>query len=471
MKDQGFEAAILSGGPQDAYRENALRLHESILESGLPILGICYGHQLLAIQTGGRVERNETGEYGIKQVTLQTNSPLFHGLPKTIKVWMSHSDVVVSIPDFASSIAKTDTDSYTAVEYSDSRYSVQFHPEVYHTEFGTKILDNFLQAAKIKRTWDSEAIFREVFDNIPEVSGNILLGVSGGVDSTVVAQILHYRFPEKLHCVFVDTGLMRENEPEYVKNLFESLGFKYFHLVKAEETFLQRLKGVTDPEEKRKIIGKTFIEVFEQKAREIEQQFGPFEFLGQGTIYPDRIESSEPGVHSQVIKSHHNVGGLPDRMELKLLEPIRELYKDEVRILGKRLGIPEEFLNRQPFPGPGLAVRIIGEVTKEKLKIVRNADRILHEILEEEKLTEKIWQFFAAYLPISSVGVMGDARTYDAAVAVRMVHSIDGMTADIANIPKEVLVKISSRIVNEVKGVNRVFYDITQKPPATIELE
>ncbi len=471
ITDRGYEALILSGGPQDAYKEDALRLDQSLIDSDLPILGICYGHQLLAIQNGGKVRRNDAGEYGLKKVTVQTNSPLFQGLPSTINVWMSHSDTVIEIPEWASPIAHTDQDQYTAIQYSSTRFSVQFHPEVYHTEFGTKILDNFVNVSMIERNWDSQAIYNEVFDNIPDVDGNILLGVSGGVDSTVVAQILHQKFPDQLHCVFVDTGLMREKEPEYVANLFHSLGFKHFHHVDAKDLFLKRLEGVVDPEEKRKIIGKTFIEVFEQKAKEIQNQFGPFEYLGQGTIYPDRIESSEPGVHSHVIKSHHNVGGLPEKMELKLLEPIKELYKDEVRILGKKLGVPEEFLKRQPFPGPGLAVRIIGDVTKEKLRIVRKADRILHEVLEEAGLTNHIWQFFAAYLPISSVGVMGDARTYDAAIAVRMVDSIDGMTADIVNIPKEVLVTISSRIVNEVNGVNRVFYDITQKPPATIELE
>lgn len=471
LQSGNFKGVILSGGPQDAYRENALRLDESVILSNLPILGICYGHQLLAIQGGGKVRRNEAGEYGIKEVEIDTLNPLFKGLPKKLKVWMSHSDTVQELPKDAIPIAYTDSDQFTAIQYSDNRFSLQFHPEVHHTEHGKDILDNFIEIANLERNWDSQAIFNEVFDNLPEINGNILLGVSGGVDSTVVAKILNDRFPEKLHCVFVDTGLMREDEPSFVADLFQSLGVRHFHNVDASSIFLERLKGISDPEEKRKIIGRTFIEVFEEKAKQIEQQFGPFEFLGQGTIYPDRIESSEPGVHAHVIKSHHNVGGLPDRMSLKLLEPIKELYKDEVRILGKKLGINDEFLRRQPFPGPGLAVRVIGPVTEEKLRIVRRADTILHQVLEESSLNDHVWQFFAAYLPISSVGVMGDARTYDAAVAIRMVDSVDGMTADIIDVPKEILVKISSRIVNEVNGVNRVFYDITQKPPATIELE
>ncbi len=472
IQKEGYNAIVLSGGPQDAYRPDALRLDQEILLSDIPILGVCYGHQLMAIQNGGQVKRNEFGEYGVKTLKISHQSPLFKDIEKDVfNVWMSHSDQVIKVPEGAVSIGSTDTDQNAAIQYSDTRFSVQFHPEVHHTEYGKTIINNFLTLAKVKRDWDVNSFVDIVFSNLPETKGNILMGVSGGVDSTVVAKILSDRYPEKLHCVYVDTGLMRAKETEYVSKLFKVLNIRHFHVVNAKKQFLDALKGKIDPEEKRKAIGKTFIEVFEKSATEISEKYGEFEYLGQGTIYPDRIESSEPGKHAEVIKSHHNVGGLPEKLHLKLLEPIRDLYKDEVRQLGKILGIPSEFLKRQPFPGPGLAIRIIGEVTEERLQIVRQSDDILHQVLEEEGLTDKIWQFFAAFLPIKTVGVMGDSRTYDSAIAVRMVDSIDGMTADIIDVPKTVLLKISSRIVNEVNGINRVFYDITQKPPATIEFE
>ncbi len=473
LRKLSVKAVILSGGPQDAYIQGSLRVDHKILDSELPLLGICYGHQLLTIQSDGLVERGEKAEYGIADVKINNKNSLFRGIKTdSIQVWMSHSDKVQSPPKTAKVLASSATDMYTALEFTPTRFSVQFHPEVSHTEFGLNILSNFMELTKCEKNWNPSQIYTDIHNSLLGKEGNILMAVSGGVDSTVAAALINEIYPDNLYCVYVDTGLMRDGETEYVKSVFNKLHINHLFIVEAQDLFLSRLKGVKDPEQKRKIIGQTFIEIFVDESKKLEKQFGNFSYLGQGTIYPDRVESSfDKDGNSKVIKSHHNVGGLPDYLPFDLIEPLKELYKDEVREIGKRLKLDEEFLSRQPFPGPGLAVRILGTIDEEKLNIVRKADKILHEELKRNNLIEKAWQFYAALLPIKTVGVKGDARSYENSIVIRIIDSIDGMTADIIDLPKKEAVRISSRIVNEIDGVNRVFYDITQKPPATIELE
>lgn len=479
LAEKGLGGVILSGGPSSVYDEGApslsKKLIESLSEGAVPMLGICYGHQLLAHLLGGKVEPTSDREYGKVKLTVTDRSDLLKGLNKEETVWMSHGDQVVSLPQGFDRIASTEICPNAAFRSKKMGiYSVQFHPEVKHTINGMKILTNFvLTICKLAPSWNAldfiEASIKQVKNLVGE--GRVVMGVSGGVDSTVAAELIHRAIGDNVHCIFVDTGLMREGEAQQVKETFtEKLRFENFYFLDASELFLSRLKGIEDAEEKRKIIGSTFIEVFESKADELKEKHGEFEFLGQGTIYPDRIESAQATKTSSRIKSHHNVV-LPEWMHLKLVEPIKDLYKDEVRVISEKLGIPDEITWRQPFPGPGLAVRCPGEVTKEKLEILRSADAIVRDEIRKVGLERRLWQAFAAILPVRTVGVMGDQRTYQYAVAVRAVESEDAMTANFSKLPWDLLERIALRIVDEVKGVNRILYDITDKPPATIELE
>ena len=465
-------AVILSGGPDSVGEQGAPTLSPAILELGVPLLGICYGMQLLAHSLGGTLASAQDREYGAAELTLSGQTPLWDGLPigQPFTVWMSHGDRVTALPEGFTAIAATPSVNMAAMADEKRRiYAVQFHPEVHHTQNGVRILHNFLFGiAGLKADWTMSAFVDRCIDECRRKVGdsNVVLGLSGGVDSTVVAAILHRAIGKRLHCIFVDQGLMRHNEAEEVLAMLNShLPGLNLHHVRAQELFLGRLAGVEDPEQKRKIIGYTFIEVFEREAKAIPN----VRFLGQGTVYPDVIESySAKGV---VIKSHHNVGGLPEKMNLELIEPLRELFKDEVRAVGEELGLPEDIVWRQPFPGPGLAVRVLGAVSEDRLAILRAADHIVQQELRAAGLYRQIWQGFAVLLPLRTVGVMGDARTYEHVVALRAVNSVDAMTADWARLPYEVLAAMSSRIISEVRGVNRVVYDISSKPPSTIEWE
>lgn len=466
------DGIILSGGPASVTKKDSPKLDENILCLGIPILGICYGHHLIAKMSRGIVSSKQIKEYGKNIVTVK-KSRLLNGLKKKEQVWMSHGDTIMKLPSCFDIIASTKTCRIAAFENDDLKlYGVQFHPEVIHTLSGDKIFKNFLRICNAKKDWNikdrKDLIISELKNKIKD--GAVIMGVSGGVDSLVSATLLKH-VTNKLYCVFVDHGLCRKNEAEYAKKLYEEISVKNFHIVNASEIFLSRLKGISDPEEKRRIIGRTFIEVFEKKVNELKKKHGEIKFLGQGTIYPDRIESAQASKKATVIKTHHNVGGLPEKMRLKLIEPLKDFYKDEVRILGKQLGLKREWLWRHPFPGPGLAIRIVGAIDEDKLRIVREADYIFIEELMKSGNYYKIWQALAVLLPVKTVGVMGDERTYEYMIALRAVTSRDAMTADWARIPEQVLERISTRIVNEVHGVNRVVYDITQKPPATIEYE
>lgn len=466
---------ILSGGPASVYEQNAPTMNRKILDLGIPILGICYGLQLIGKLVGGEVLGGKLKEFGKKELHTKKNGKLLKGLAKKEQVWMSHGDLVTKLPKDFEILASTDTCKIAAFENNDKKlYGIQFHAEVAHTPKGNQILQNFIfDICKAKKDWRMKNLSKKLIKEIKKEVGknSVIMGVSGGVDSTVAATLLHKGIGSRLYCVFVDHGLIRKGEAEEVKNFFEKkFKFKRFYFVDASIMFLEKLKGVTDPEEKRKIIGHTFIEVFENKVVELGKKHRNIKFLGQGTIYPDRIESAQPTKYASKIKSHHNIT-LPDKMKLKVIEPLKEFYKDEVRKLGKELKIPAEILNRHPFPGPGLAIRILGEVTDERLKILREADYIFIEELKKSGYYDMTWQAFAALLPVKAVGVMGDARTYEYIISLRAVTSIDAMTADWARLPNELLEKISTRIINEVRGVNRVVYDISQKPPATIEYE
>jgi GMP synthase (glutamine-hydrolysing) len=471
---------ILSGGPSSVYDKDAPVADPGVFELGLPVLGICYGLQYMVFALGGKVRPAERREYGHAQVAIEsTTSCLFEGLPKNLSVWMSHGDEAEQLPAGFSLTAKS-PNAVAAIENPDRRFwAVQFHPEVHHTPLGKDILRNFaLNICGAKPTWTAQHFIDATVEQVREQvgSGRALCALSGGVDSSVAAVLVDRALrngsgESRLTCVFVNNGVLRKNEFEKVQqNLRDRLGLNVV-AVDATRRFLTRLAGITDPEAKRKIIGNEFIGVFEQEALRLEKVEGKVEWLVQGTLYPDVIESRSVRGPSQVIKSHHNVGGLPEKMALKLIEPLKELFKDEVRRIGRDLGMPEEILQRQPFPGPGLAVRILGEVTEERLRILKDCDEIVVDEIKKAGLYQKIWQSFAVLLPVMSVGVMGDQRTYANTCAVRAVHSEDGMTADWVPLPYEVLKTISSRIVNEVKGVNRVVYDITSKPPGTIEWE
>lgn len=466
-------AVILSGGPDDVGEPGAPVLSPVLLELGVPVLGICYGMQLLAHTLGGSLANAQDREYGPAELTVSGETcPLWKDVPKNapFTVWMSHGNRVTGLPQGYEVIAATPTlDLAAMADPKRGIYAVQFHPEVHHTAHGSQILRNFLfEVARITPDWSmSSFVERTIAETREKVGGsNVVLGLSGGIDSTVVAAILHRAIGRQLHCIFVDHGLMRLNEGKEVTAMLDAhLPGLNLHYIEASDLFLGRLKDVEDPEQKRKIIGHTFIEVFDREAKKIEH----VRFLAQGTVYPDVIESySAKGV---VIKSHHNVGGLPEEMHLDLVEPLRELFKDEVRAVGVELGLPEDVIWRQPFPGPGLAVRILGEVNPERLAVLQAADHIVQQELRAAGWYRKVWQGFAVLLPLRTVGVMGDARTYENVVALRVVNSVDAMTADWTRLPYEIMASMSSRIIREVKGVNRVVYDISSKPPSTIEWE
>lgn len=467
---------ILSGGPASVYEESAPRIPRAVLEMGIPVLGICYGMQLIAHLLGGTVARAAGREYGFANIRGEWGDPLFLGIEEfrhqmTIQVWMSHGDRIETLPRGFSAIARSENSPMAAMADRDRNlYGVQFHPEVAHTPKGKEILSNFLfRVCGLSPLWTMHSFIESSVRTIRETVGGerVVLGLSGGVDSSVAAVLLHKALGDRLTCIFVDNGLLRKDEAgEVLRTFREGIGLSLLH-VDASDRFLAALEGVEDPERKRKIIGEIFIRVFEESARAIPG----VAFLGQGTLYPDVIESVSFKGPSATIKSHHNVGGLPETMRLQLVEPLRELFKDEVRELGRELGLPDRILGRQPFPGPGLAVRIIGPVTRERVRILQEADAIVVEEIRAAGLYDSIWQSFAVLLPIKTVGVMGDERTYENVAAIRAVHSLDGMTADWVRLPYDLLQRISTRIINEVKGINRVVYDVSSKPPSTIEWE
>ena len=462
---------ILSGGPKSVSDEGAPKCDPALFEIGTPVLGICYGMQLMAHSLGGRVEPAPQREYGHATVTI-TGAPaaLFVDVPPEIRVWASHGDLVAAAPTGFSVVATSANAPIAAMSNATrALYAILFHPEVVHTERGLEILRNFAYGVcGCTGDWTMASFVQEATAKIRAQvgQGRVVCALSGGVDSTVAGLIIHRAVGDKLTCIFVDNGVLRLNEAAQVRKRFERLKLPLV-FVDASRLYLSRLTGITDPEQKRKIIGATFIDVFEQEAAKL----GTVEFLAQGTLYPDVIESVAIVGQSAVIKSHHNVGGLPERIRMKLVEPLRELFKDEVREVGRQLGLEEEFVVRQPFPGPGLAVRILGEITASRLDLVRLADAIVADEVKRAGWYARLWQSFAVLLPVQSVGVMGDARTYEDTIAIRAVESRDGMTADWARLPHDLLARISSRIVNEVKGINRVVYDISSKPPSTIEWE
>ena len=464
---------ILSGGPSSVYGKDAPIIGKEVLELGVPVLGICYGMQLISHLLGGRVFSSDKREYGRTEIQILADKAIFEGFDPAQKktVWMSHGDKIEQLPDGFEVLAKTDNTPYcAAADFTRRLYTVQFHPEVVHTQGGVQILRNFVFGiCKCCANWDMGSFIQRQLKEIKEKVGdkNVILGLSGGVDSSVAAVLINKAIGHQLKCIFVNNGVLRLNEAEKVIDMFRNHFDVDLIYVDASERFLKKLKGVEDPEKKRKIIGHEFVEVFDEEAKKIKN----VKFLSQGTLYPDVIESVSFKGPSDVIKSHHNVGGLPEKMNLELLEPFRELFKDEVREIGRELGIADEVINRQPFPGPGLAVRIIGEITKERLDILRAADDIVSSEIKAAGLYNKLWQSFAVLLPVKSVGVMGDERTYESVCAIRAVESQDAMTADWAKLPYDVLGRISSRIITEVKGINRVVYDISSKPPSTIEWE
>jgi len=467
------EGIILSGGPSSVYEKNAPKSDRKILELGIPVLGICYGQQLIAKQLNAKVEARKIKEYGKKIINVRNKKSLLKNLKNKEQAWMSHGDSVTRLPGGFKVLASTDTCKIASFGNDEKKiYGVQFHPEVAHTTKGKQILKNFVFGiCKAKKDYNTQGLKNKLIEEIRGTvkDKEVIMGASGGVDSTIAAVLFKEAIGKRLHCVFVDHGLIRKNELKIVRKRYKNFGLKVEY-VDASSVFLKKLKGVTDPEKKRKIIGHTFIEVFENKAKQLRKKYKKVRFLGQGTIYPDRIESAQPNKQASKIKSHHNIE-LPEKMGFKVIEPLKELYKDGVRALGKQLKLPKEILYRHPFPGPGLAIRILGEITAERLRILKEADHIYMLELKKSKQYDKIWQAFAALLPVKTVGVMGDARTYEYVISLRAVTSKDAMTADWAKIPNDILEKISNRIINEVKGVNRVVYDITQKPPGTIEYE
>ena len=461
---------IFSGGPNSIYDQNALKVDPEIFKLGIPILGICYGMQLMASYLNGKVEKADNSEYGRADIEVEdTNSVLFAGLPKDEYVWMSHGDLVTGAPAGFETVASSKNCPIAAIANDQAKmYGIQFHAEVRNTQYGLDILRNFaFKVCGAKADWSMTDFIDLQIAEIRKTVGDkkVILGLSGGVDSSVTATLLHKAIGNQLTAIFVDHGMLRKNEgDEVMAALNRDLGVNIIR-VNAQERFLNKLKGVTDPEQKRKIIGKEFIEVFADEAKKIKD----VDFLAQGTLYTDVIESGTNT--AQTIKSHHNVGGLPKDLHFKLIEPLRKLFKDEVRELGEKLGIPHDLVWRQPFPGPGLGIRVLGEVTEDKLKLVRDSDAILRNEIKKADLQEKVWQYFTVLPGIKSVGVMGDGRTYDYTIGIRAVTSIDGMTADFARLPWDVLQKISTRIVDEVPNINRVVYDVTSKPPSTIEWE
>jgi GMP synthase (glutamine-hydrolysing) len=461
---------ILSGGPKSVSESGAPRCDASVFATGVPVLGICYGMQLMTDALGGQVAAAPHREFGLATIRIEPDAPLFASVTGDLRVWASHGDFVKA-PPAGFAVTATSANAPVAAMAAPDRhlYALLFHPEVAHTDRGTEILRNFaFDICGCTGDWTMASFVTEAVERIRAQvgDGRVVCGLSGGVDSTVAALLVHKAIGDRLTCIFVDNGVMRMDEAEQIRRRFERLHLPLV-FTDAAQLFLERLQGITEPEQKRKIIGATFIEVFEEEASKI----GSFDFLAQGTLYPDVIESVSVIGPSHVIKSHHNVGGLPERMRFKLVEPLRQLFKDEVRAVGKELGLDDEFVWRQPFPGPGLAVRILGEVTASRLNLIRRADHIVAEEVKRAGWYRRLWQSFAVLLPVQSVGVMGDARTYEYTIAIRAVESKDGMTADWARLPHELLATISSRIVNDVKGINRVVFDISSKPPSTIEWE
>ncbi|HVP36955.1 MAG TPA: glutamine-hydrolyzing GMP synthase [Terriglobales bacterium] len=470
LRDRNLKGIILSGGPSSVFEQGAPVCDKKIFGLGVPFLGICYGLQLLAYLFGGKVEKSKSREYGKALIKIEEQNDLFKGFKRKLQVWMSHGDFVNRLPKGYRKLASSENIPFAAVENPKKKiFGVQFHPEVAHTQNGIKIIQNFLyDVCGCHSEWTPKSFIQSTINEIKTRVGNekVVLGLSGGVDSSVCSVLVNKAIGKQLSCIFVDNGLLRKNEALQVKEAFRDFDMNII-FVDASEKFLSCLQGIIDPEEKRRIIGRTFIEVFEEEADKI----GEVRFLAQGTLYPDVIESTSFKGPSATIKSHHNVGGLPEEMNLQLIEPLRELFKDEVRRIGKELKLPDNILGRHPFPGPGLAVRILDEITRDRLDILREADDIFIQELKSSRYYKKVWQAFCVLLPVQSVGVMGDERTYENVVALRAVTSLDGMTADWAHLPYDLIGKISNRIINEVKGINRVVYDVSSKPPATIEWE
>ncbi|MDC1067911.1 glutamine-hydrolyzing GMP synthase [Candidatus Kapabacteria bacterium] len=461
---------ILSGGPSSVYDEKAPIPSIDVENLKIPILGICYGLQLIAFKNNGKVDPASKREYGKAKFIVDESDPLLEGVDNK-QVWMSHGDSLSSLPEGFKSIAHTNNSPFCIISNTERKiYGLQFHPEVHHSTDGKKILANFAKnICKITDEWTADSFIENQLKLIKEKVGDdeVICGLSGGVDSTVTAVLIHKAIGDKLHCIHVDSGLMRKGESDQIEKLFDEHFSMNIKVINAEDQFLSKLSGVSDPEKKRKIIGNEFIEVFDSEASKLSSA----KWLAQGTLYPDVIESVSVNGPSATIKTHHNVGGLPEKMNLKLIEPFRELFKDEVRNVGRKLGIPDWFIDRHPFPGPGLGIRILGDVSKEKADLLREADAIYIEEIQNAGLYNDIWQAFAVLLPVKSVGVMGDNRTYEFTLALRAVTSVDGMTAEFFHFPFDVLEKISNRIINEIRGINRVTYDITSKPPGTIEWE
>ena len=472
VKAYAPKGIILSGGPNSVFEEGAPGIDPGIFDLGIPVLGVCYGMQLISQELGGRVQPGEAREYGKTEMTVVPGNELFKGLPDKFVVWMSHGDRVAEIPAGFKVSATSDNCPYAAIRNEEKRFfGIQFHPEVVHTQHGNQILSNFVFGiCRANADWQLTTWIEDTVEKLRKQIGDeeVVLGLSGGVDSSVVAVLLHKAVGTRLHCIFVDNGLLRYNEDKQVEEMFHAKLGLDLHVAHAAQRFYTALAGVSEPEQKRKIIGREFINVFAEEAR----KFKNCKFLGQGTIYPDVIESSHAlKGPSHTIKSHHNVGGLPPDLKFELVEPLRDLFKDEVRAVGRVMGMADELLDRQPFPGPGLGVRILGEVTEEKVKLLQQADLRVQEEVKKLPEYKTIWQTFAVLLPVKSVGVMGDQRTYEYTCVIRSVNSIDAMTADWTHLPYETLATMSNRIINEVRGINRVVYDISSKPPATIEWE